>query len=135
MKKLISIPAIAFAILFVGCKGDPSLEGPKETSFYVRYHGYHRTEDDSGKTCTMTITDENGKDVSYAIGSQEVVIGPVLVGFTAKMTISAPSDGENNGSICVARISDKPAVYEYASFTNSKETATLTFTIQESTGK
>ena len=136
MKKL--YPILLLLVLFSGCKGDSSLEeeeGPKKPFFYVRYNGYHSTEEDFDKTCTMTITDENGNEVSYAIGSQEVLVGPVYAGFTAKMTITAPDDGKNNGSICIARIANKTVEYEYASFANSKETETLTYTIQESTGK
>lgn len=137
MKELFMIMVIAFAVLCTGCKGDSSLEeeGPKEPFFYVRYNGYHSTAEDFDETCTMTITDENGLDVSYTIGSQEVLVGPVYAGFTAKMTITAPDDGENNGSICIARIANKTVEYEYASFANSKETETLTYTIHESTGK
>ena len=135
MKKLISILAITFAVFLEGCKENSSVDEPEKPFFYVKYHGDHWATVDFNKTCTMTITNEKGQDVSYSIGSRDVVIGPVYAGFTAKMTISAPHDGGNNGSICIARNSDHLIVYEYASFANSKKAETLTYTIQESTGK
>ena len=68
MKKLFSI--LVLVALFVGCKGgDDSIDGPKEPYFYVKYHGDHWATVDFNKTCTMTITDENNKEVSYTIGS------------------------------------------------------------------
>ena len=136
MKKL--FPILVFVVLFVGCKGDdesidvPNV--PKEPYFYVKYHGDHWATVDFNKTCTMTITDENNQEVSYSIGSRDVIIGPVHAGFTAKMTVSAPYDGGNNGSISIARNSDH-LFMTYASFANSKKTETLTYTIKEMTGK
>ena len=133
MKKLFSI--LVLVALFVGCKGgDDSIDGPKEPYFYVKYHGDHWATVDFNKTCTMTITDENNKEVSYTIGSRDVIIGPVYAGFTAKMTISAPYDGGNDGRISIARNSDH-LFMTYASFANSKKAETLTYTIQETTGK
>lgn len=124
-----------FVVLLVGCKGDDdSLDGPKKPYFYVQYHADHWATVDFNKTCTMTITDENGQNVSYTIGSRNVVIGPVYAGFTAKMTVSVPYDGGNNGSISIARNSDY-LFLTYASFANSKNTETLTYTIKETTGK
>lgn len=134
MKKLLSI--LALGVLFTGCKSDDdTYDVPqKKPYFYVKYHGDHWATVDFNKTCTMTITNESGQEVSYTIGSRDVIIGPVYAGFTAKMTISAPYDGGNNGSICIARNSDRLIVYEYASFANSKKSETLTYTIKEDTG-
>ena len=135
MKKLVSL--MMFVVLLVGCKGDEEniIDGPKEPYFYVKYHGDHWATVDFNKTCTMTITNESGQEVSYTIGSRDVIIGPVYAGFTAKMTISAPYDGGNNGSICIARNTDRLIVFEYASFANSNKAETLTYTIKETTGK
>jgi len=134
MKKLVSI--MMFVVLLVGCKGDDDTLGePKqETYFYVRYHGDHWATVDFNKTSTMTITNETGQEVKYSIGSRSVIIGPVYAGFTAKMTVSAPYDGGNNGSISIARNNDQRFI-TYASFANSKATETLTYTIKEETGK
>lgn len=92
---------VALVSLFTGCKEDSSvdIDGPDKPFFYVKYHADHWATVDFDKTCTMTITDENGRDVSYTIGSRNVIIGPVYAGFTAKMTVSTPYDGGNNGSI------------------------------------
>ena len=82
----------------------------------------------------MTITDENRQEVSYTIGSRDVIIGPVYAGFTAKMTVSAPYDGGNDGRISIARNSDYLFTTS-VSFANSKKAETLTYTIKETTGK
>lgn len=133
MKKL--FPILVLVVLFVGCKGDDdSIGEPKKPYFYVQYHSDHWATVDFNKTCTMTITDENKQEVSYTIGSRDVIIGPVYSGFTAKMTVSAPYDGGNNGRISIARNSDY-LFMTYASFANSKKAETLTYTIKETTGK
>ena len=132
MKKLVSI--LVLVALFVGCKGgDDSIDGPKEPYFYVEYHGDHWATVDFNKTCIMTITNESGQEVSYTIGSRDVIIGPVYAGFTAKMTISAPYDGGNDGSIGIARNNDHYFT-PYASFANSKMTETLTYSIKDTSG-
>lgn len=136
MKKL--FPTLMLVVLLASCKGgDDSIDGPKEPFFYVEYYGNHWAAVNFKQTCTMTITDENGQKVNYTLsnGSRKVIIGPVYAGFTARMTISAPQDGGTDGSIRIARNSDHLIVHEYASFSNSKKTETLTYTIQETTGK
>lgn len=134
MKKLLSI--MMFVVLFVGCKGDDDTFGEpiKGPYFYVQYYGFHWATVHHEKLSTMTITDENGQKVSYTIGSRNVVIGPVYAGFKATLTISAPYDGGNEGRIGIARNNDH-FFTTYASFSNSKNTETLTYTIQETTGK
>lgn len=134
MKKLVSI--MMFVVLLVGCKGDDDTLGePKdEPYFYVEYYGFHWATVHHEKLSTMTITDENGQNVSYTIGSRNVVIGPVHAGFKATLTISAPYDGANDGRISIARNNDHRFL-TYASFTGANKTETLTYTIKETTGK
>ncbi len=135
MNKLFSL--LVLVALLVGCKGgDDSIDGPKEPFFYVEYYGNHWASVNFNQTCTMTITDENGQKVNYTLsnGSRNVIIGPVYAGFSATMTISAPQDGGTNGIIYISRNSDH-SFMRYASFSNSKKAETLTYTIQETTGK
>lgn len=127
---------IALVSIYTSCKEDSSVDGPKEPFFYVEYYGNHWAAVNFNQTCTMTVIDENGQKVNYTLsnGSRNVIIGPVYAGYTATMTISAPYDGGTNGSIYISRNSDHSFI-KYASFTNSKKVETLTYTIQESTGK
>lgn len=137
MKKLFSILVMVLVASLVGCKNDDdTFNEPKKAFFYVEYYGNHWAAVNFNQTCTMTITDEKGKEVNYTLsnGSRNVIIGPVYAGFVATMTISAPLDGGTIGSIYISRNSDH-SFKKYASFSNSKKTETLTYTIQESTGE
>ena len=136
MKKLLSILVMTFVVLLTGCKDDSSVDEPKTPFFYVEYYGTHWAAVNFNKSCTMTITDEKGEKVNYTIsnGTRNVIVGPVYAGFTATMTISAPYDGGTGGSIYISRNSDH-SFRKYVSFSNAKNTETLTYTIQESTGK
>lgn len=126
---------ITLTVCFTGCKKD-SLDGPKESYFYVEYWGSHWASVDFNQTCTMTITDENEQKVNYTLsnGSRKVVIGPVYVGFKASLTISAPKDGGTEGRISIARNQDHYFT-QYGYFSNAKKTETVTYTILEDTGK
>lgn len=137
MKKIVSIVATLLCILTItGCKKELIVPQNNDSKpyFYVRYYGNHWATVKFDKFSTMTITDKNGEEVSYEIGSREVIVGPVYAGFTAKMTISAPYDGGNNGSISISRNSDHIFGSTYASFANSKQEETLTYTISDMTG-
>ena len=128
---------ITLTVCFAGCKNDDdTFDEPKKTFFYVEYRGEHWAAVNFNQTCTMTITDENGQKVNYTLsnGSRNVIIGPVYAGFVATMTISAPQDGGTSGIIYISRNSDH-YFRRYASFSNSKKTESLTYTIQETTGK
>jgi len=127
---------MAVVVSLVGCKEDSSVDEQKNTYFYVEYWGNHWASVNFKQTCTMTITDEKGQKENYTLsnGSRNVIIGPVYAGFVATMTISAPQDGGTNGSIFISRNSDHSFI-KYASFGSSNKAETLTYTIQESTGK
>lgn len=126
---------VACVICFTGCRDDnDSLDEPKRPYFYVKYYGFHWASVKHDKLSTMTITDENGQKVSYSIGSRNVIIGPVYAGFKATMTISAPYDGANDGSIGIARNNDH-LYTTYGSFTGAHGEETLTYTILEDTGE
>ena len=125
---------LTLTICLNGCKKDSIVDEPKNKPyFYVRYHGDHWATVNFNKYSTMTITDENGERKSYSVGSRDVIIGPVYVGFKATLTISAPYDGGNDGSIGIARNSDYLFI-NYGSFANAKDEETLTYTISETTG-
>ena len=134
---LLSFMLMTLAVFFVSCSkdsDDPIKDGNNSKPyFYVQYHGDHWATVQFDKFSTMTITDENGQEKSFSIGSRNVIIGPVYAGFKASMTISAPYDGGNNGSIAISRNSDHFFI-NYNSFANSKQTETLTYTILETTG-
>ena len=136
MKKLVSI--LMLVVLLVGCKGDDDTFGePKKGPyFYVEYWGNHWAAVNFNQTCTMTILDENGQKVNYTLsnGSRKVIVGPVYAGFKASLTISAPQDGGTDGRISIARNNDHYFT-PYGSFSNAKKTESLTYTIQETTGK
>lgn len=139
MKRLRLFAFLCIALLaIVGCKkDDPATEKEEQETkpyFYVKYHGDHWATVKFDKLSTMIITDADGKEKSYQIGSRDVVIGPVYEGFTAKMTITAPYDGGNGGSISIARNSDFYFI-TYDEFSNAKDEETLTYTIKSTTGK
>lgn len=114
-------------IMIVACTKDDPSQSVEDTSskekapyFYVKYHGdyWHTTNFDA--TVKMKIKNAVGKYDTYDIGSRDVIIGPVSVGFIAEMVIDAPSDGGINGYLSIARNSDfyyRP----YGEFANSKK--------------
>ena len=125
---------LTLAICFTGCKKNSIVGEPNNKPyFYVKYHGDHWATVKFDKYSTMTITDEKGEQKSYSIGRRDVIIGPVYVGFKASLTISAPYDGGNDGSISIARNSDFYFT-NYGSFANAKDEETITYTISETTG-
>ena len=85
MKNNIVYYLLTLAMFIVGCHKDSTFDGPKievdnKPYFYVRYHGDHWATVQHDKHSTMTITDENGQQQSYSIGSRDVIIGPVYAG-------------------------------------------------------
>ena len=134
MKSITFCPFLVILVCFFASCKDSSTGEPHNPYFYVQYNADLWATVDFNKSCIMTIADENGKEVKYTIGSRDVIIGPVYVGYTAKMTVSSPYDGGNNGRISIARNSDK-LFTTYASFANSQNAETLKYTIRETTGK
>ena len=137
MKKEIIFCLFLLASCFVGCKKDSPVNDlatpDSKPFFYVKYHGDHWATVNFDKYSTMTIIDEKGEKKSYSVGSRDVIIGPVYAGFKATLTMSAPYDGGNDGSIYISRNSDH-LFMNYGSFANSKNAETLTYTISENTG-
>lgn len=127
--------------MIVACtKDDPSQSvggtSSKDNSpyFFVKYHGDYWHTTNFNATVKMKIKNAAGEYETYDIGSRDIIIGPVSVGFIAEMIIDAPSDGGIDGYLSIARNSDFIFI-PYGEFANSKKQERITYTITDLTGK
>lgn len=134
MKKFRLFALLCVALLaVVGCKKDDSEnEALNGNYFYVKYTG-HCSAFSLTRQATMIITNKEGKEERYQIGDKEVKIGPVHVGFEARLHILNPDGGMISGRIEVSRNSDSK-FKEYVNFSSSESEGMISYTIRRDTG-
>lgn len=134
MKKFRLFALLCVALLaVVGCEKDNSEnEALNGNYFYVKYtghyHGFNIT-----KQATMVINNKEGKEERFQIGDKEVKIGPVHVGFEARLHIINSDGGMISGRIEVSRNSDSK-FKEFVNFSSSEPEGLISYTIQRDTG-
>lgn len=132
MFRLFALLCVAL-LAVVGCKkddlADEKLNG---TFFYVKYSG-HCSAFSVTRQATMIITNKEGKEERYQIGDKEVTVGPVHVGFEARLHIINPDGGMFSGRIEVSRNSDSK-FKDCVNFNSSEPEGMISYTIQRDTG-
>jgi hypothetical protein len=81
----------------------------------------------------MIITNKEGREERYQIGDKEVTVGPVHVGFEARLHIINPDGGMFSGRIEVSRNSDSK-FKDCVNFNSSEPEGMISYTIQSDTG-